>query len=118
MAPEQARGMAADRRADIWAFGVVLLEMLSGRPVFQGQTIADTIANILQREPDWNALPADTPAALRKLVKRCLTKAGLVPHLERAVLSRGAEHHERPLYERSGLRPRTASDRVRATAID
>ena len=74
MAPEQARGTAVDRRADVWAFGVVLFEMLSGRPVFEGQTVADTIANLLQREPDWNQLPPAAPAALRKLVKRCLTK--------------------------------------------
>jgi eukaryotic-like serine/threonine-protein kinase len=74
MAPEQARGMPVDRRADIWAFGVVLFEMLSARPVFEGQTIADTLVNVLERQPDWTQLPRQTPVELRKLVQRCLTK--------------------------------------------
>jgi serine/threonine-protein kinase len=74
MAPEQARGMPVDRRADIWAFGVVLFEMLSARRVFEGETVAVTLAKLLEREPDWSQLPARTPAALRKLVRRCLTK--------------------------------------------
>jgi serine/threonine protein kinase len=74
MAPEQARGLPVDRRADVWAFGVVLFEMLTARPVFEGQTVADTLVNVLQREPDWNQLPPQTPLALRKLVQRCLAK--------------------------------------------
>jgi serine/threonine-protein kinase len=74
MAPEQARGLTVDRRTDIWAYGVVLFEMLSSRPLFEGQTVADTIANVLQREPDWKQLPAGTPATLRTLVRRCLVK--------------------------------------------
>jgi len=74
MAPEQARGLAVDRRSDIWAYGVVLFEMLSSRPLFEGETVADTFANLLQREPDWTQLPAHTPAGLRTLVKRCLAK--------------------------------------------
>ena len=74
MAPEQARGKAVDRRADIWAFGVVLFEMLSASRVFEGETVTDTLAKLLEREPDWNLLPARTPVALRKLLHRCLTK--------------------------------------------
>ncbi|MCC6650970.1 MAG: serine/threonine-protein kinase [Candidatus Eisenbacteria bacterium] len=74
MAPEQARGKAVDRRADIWAFGVVLYEMLTGRQMFTGETVSDTIARILERQPDWSALPARTPARVRELLRRCLDK--------------------------------------------
>jgi serine/threonine-protein kinase len=74
MAPEQARGKAVDRRSDIWAFGVVLFEMLSARRVFEGETVTDSLVNVLERDPDWSLLPARTPIALRKLLQRCLTK--------------------------------------------
>ncbi|MEO5989274.1 MAG: protein kinase, partial [Candidatus Eisenbacteria bacterium] len=74
MAPEQARGKAVDRRADIWAFGVMLFEMLSARPLFGGETVSDTIARILEREPDWNLLPPQTPERVRELLRRCLEK--------------------------------------------
>jgi len=74
MAPEQARGKAVDRRADIWAFAVVLYEMLTGRLAFPGETVSDTIAALLARDPDWSALPASTPAPLRRLLRRCLEK--------------------------------------------
>ncbi len=74
MAPEQARGRAVDRRADVWAFGAVLFEMLSGRQLFAGETVSDTIARILEREPDWDALPARTPRRVRELLRRCLEK--------------------------------------------
>jgi serine/threonine protein kinase len=74
MSPEQARGRPVDRRADIWAFGVVLFEMLSARPVFAGETVTDTFAHLLEREPDWSQLPPRTPTALRKLLQRCLVK--------------------------------------------
>ena len=62
MSPEQARGKAVDKRTDIWAFGCVLYEMLAGHLAFKGETLSDTIAAILEREPDWGALPAATPA--------------------------------------------------------
>ena len=61
MSPEQARGQAVDKRTDIWAFGCVLFEMLSGRRPFGGDTITDTFVSILEREPDWTALPAEHP---------------------------------------------------------
>ncbi len=74
MSPEQARGRVVDRRTDIWSFGCVLYECLTGRALFQGETVSDLIARILEREPDWSALPANTPPRVRELLKRCLRK--------------------------------------------
>src|SRR4051812_34022637 len=74
MSPEQARGAPVDRRADIWAFGCVLFEMLSGRPPFAGKTLSDTIARVLERDPDWAALSASTPTRIRALLRSCLQK--------------------------------------------
>ena len=74
MSPEQARGKAVDKRTDIWAFGCVLYEMLTARPAFPGETVSDTIAAILEHEPDWTALPAQTPPNVRRLLQRCLEK--------------------------------------------
>src|SRR5688572_5579200 len=74
MSPEQARGRMVDRRTDIWAFGVVLFRMLTGGATFEGETVTDTLARILEREPEWEQLPAETPAPLRQLLQRCLTK--------------------------------------------
>jgi eukaryotic-like serine/threonine-protein kinase len=74
MAPEQARGRAVDRRADVWAFGCVLYEMLTGRRAFEGDEVTDTLAAILRGEPSWTALPASTPRALQRLLRRCLQK--------------------------------------------
>jgi serine/threonine protein kinase len=74
MSPEQARGKSVDKRADIWAFGCVLYEMLTGRVAFPGETLSDTIVAILDRSPDWAALPAGTPATLSRLLGRCLEK--------------------------------------------
>jgi len=75
MSPEQARGKEVDRRADVWAFGCVLYELLTGRQTFpQGETVADTLAGILAREPDWQALPADTPPKIRGLLERWCAK--------------------------------------------
>jgi serine/threonine protein kinase/Tol biopolymer transport system component len=74
MAPEQARGRAVDRRADIWAFGVVLYEMLTGQRAFPGDDISDVMASVLKTEPDWQAVPATTPAPVRRLLRRCLEK--------------------------------------------
>jgi serine/threonine protein kinase/Tol biopolymer transport system component len=74
MSPEQAKGKAVDRRADIWAFGVVLCEMLTGRRMYDGETVAETLARIIEREPDPTALPASTPEPVRHIIERCLTK--------------------------------------------
>jgi eukaryotic-like serine/threonine-protein kinase len=74
MSPEQARGAVVDKRTDIWAFGCVLYEMLTGRRAYAGDDITDDMGFILTREPDWNALPANTPAAVRRLLRRCLHK--------------------------------------------
>jgi eukaryotic-like serine/threonine-protein kinase len=74
MSPEQARGKPVDRRVDIWAFGVVLFEMLSGVRSFDGETISDVLAKVIEREPDWSSLPADTPRSVRVLLQQCLKK--------------------------------------------
>jgi eukaryotic-like serine/threonine-protein kinase len=74
MSPEQARGKVVDKRADIWAFGVVLYEMLSGRITFEGETVSDTLAAVLRADIDWSHLPADTPPKVRRLLQRCLER--------------------------------------------
>ena len=74
MSPEQARGKVADKRADIWAFGVVLYEVLTGRRLFAGDTVSDVLAAVLTRAPDLDALPRDTPSRIRHLLSRCLEK--------------------------------------------
>ncbi len=74
MSPEQARAKSVDKRADIWAFGVVLYEMLTGAQLFHGETVSDTLAAVLTRELDMKALPAETPNALRRLLRRCLER--------------------------------------------
>ena len=74
MSPEQARGKRVDRRADIWAFGVVLYEMLTGQRAFGGAEITDVLARVIEREPDLGRLPVGTPPAIRALLSRCLTK--------------------------------------------
>ena len=74
MAPEQARGTPVDKRADIWAFGCVLFEMLTGQRAFTGETLSDVLVRIIEHEPDWQTLPVRTPAAIRRLLRRCLEK--------------------------------------------
>ncbi len=74
MAPEQAKGKPVDRRADIWAFGCVLYEMLTGAMAFHGETVSDTLAAVIRSEPDWSMLPAATPVRVRVLLQRCLQK--------------------------------------------
>src|SRR5262245_27092810 len=74
MAPEQAKGRTADKRSDLWAFGCVVYEMLTGRRAFEGEDVSDTLATVLKSEPDWALLPSDTPPAIRILIERCLAK--------------------------------------------
>ena len=74
MSPEQARGKSLDKRTDVWSFGCVFYEALTGRTVFLGETVSDTIAKILEREPDWRTLPTRTPVLVRSLLRRCLAK--------------------------------------------
>ena len=75
MSPEQAQGKAADARSDIWAFGVVLYEMLTGKSGFGGDTAVEVLSNVLKADPDWTALPASAPPSIRSLLRRCLQKA-------------------------------------------
>ena len=74
MSPEQVRGSAVDRRSDIWAFGVVMYEMLAGMRLFTGESVSDIFAGVLRAELDWNALPSETPPAARRLLRRCLER--------------------------------------------
>ena len=74
MSPEQARGRAVDKRTDIWAFGCVLYEMLTGRRAFEGDDVTDTIAAVVTREPNWSAIPPETPMRVVDVARRCLVK--------------------------------------------
>src|SRR5215471_4603512 len=74
MSPEQVRGELVDNRTDVWGFGCVLFELLSGRQPFSGATIPDLIASVLKTDPDWSALPQDTPSRVRTFMQRCLQK--------------------------------------------
>src|SRR5262249_29108732 len=74
MSPEQARGQEVDARTDIWAFGCLLYEMLTGRPAFGGTTPSDTIGAVLTRDPEWRALPSRTPPGVRRTLRRCLQR--------------------------------------------
>ena len=104
MSPEQARGRTVDRRADIWAFGVVLYEMLTGRRLFEGDTVSDLLASVLKTDPDWSALPSGTPAPLRRLLGRCLVReprerlhdmADARLEIEEAIAGGGARRRDR-----------------------
>ena len=74
MSPEQARGQSVDKRTDIWAFGCVIFELLTGRKAFSGATVSDLLAAILTQEPRWPELPSDVPESIRALLRRCLEK--------------------------------------------
>jgi hypothetical protein len=78
MSPEQAKGQTADARSDVWAFGCLLFEMLTGRPLFAAPTTSEMLANVLTKEPDWGQLPLDTPESVRRLLRRCLQKSQTV----------------------------------------
>jgi serine/threonine protein kinase/Tol biopolymer transport system component len=115
MAPEQAKGKPADKRSDVWSFGCVLYEMLTGKRAFEGDDIADTLANVLKTEPDWTRLPATLTPAIRVLLRRCLAKdarqrcgdmaAVLIlleesTHLSPPVASSSAPAHTHALWQR------------------
>ncbi len=74
MSPEQAKGRQADKRSDVWAFGCVLYEMLTGKRAFEGEDVSDTLAAVLRGEPDQDRMPADVPASIRSLIDGCLKK--------------------------------------------
>src|SRR5262249_9111981 len=74
MSPEQAKGRTADKRSDVWAFGCVLYEMLTGTRAFEGDDVSDTLASVLKTEPDWSRLPPDLPLVVDAVLRRCLVK--------------------------------------------
>ena len=74
MSPEQARGQAVHKRGDIWAFGCVVFEMLTGRAAFARDTVTDTLVAVIEQQPDWQTLPASTPPHIVRLLRRCLEK--------------------------------------------
>jgi eukaryotic-like serine/threonine-protein kinase len=108
MSPEQARGLAVDKRTDVWAFGCVLFEMLTGHRAFAGETLSDVLVRIIEHEPDWQLLPVRTPAAVRRLLHRCLEKDPK-RRLDSAAVARieidEAAKEPRPGAEREGVRP-------------
>ncbi len=103
MSPEQARGKKVDRRADIWAFGVVLWEMLTGRRLFEGETVSDVMASILTQDPDLDALPAETPRSVRRLIGRCLRRDPKIRQRDmgdvRLTLFETGDDHDEPVVE-------------------
>jgi Tol biopolymer transport system component len=103
MSPEQARGKPADKRADIWAFGCVLYEMLTGRRVFEGDDVSDTIASVLRAEPDWGVLP-DVPDSINRLLRRCLEKDSRKRLHDIWDARLEIDEADRPLAERSVVR--------------
>ena len=117
MSPEQARGKAVDRRADVWALGCVLFECLTGRLAFEGETVSDVIARILEREPDWGALPASVPARLGDLVRRCLTKDAAERPRDIGDLRRELGAIALQLSPGSGVRPPAAASDVPSLAV-
>ena len=85
MSPEQAKGKVVDRRTDVWAFGAVLYEMLTGKKTFAGDDVTDTIAAVVRAEPDWSALSADVPARIGQVLRACLQKNRLYPSFPKGV---------------------------------
>jgi len=108
MSPEQARGKALDKRTDIWAFGCVLFEMLTGRRAFEGETVSDTLASVLRSDPDWSVLPAGVPPHVGALLRRCL---------ERDVTRRLRDIGEARLALSGAAPPATATIQVPASQI-
>jgi serine/threonine protein kinase len=114
MSPEQATGKAVDKRSDLWAFGVVLLEMLTGRPMFWGETVAHVLASVLS-EPDWTALPASTPPALCRLLRRSLEKDRYRRLSDIAKLTGSAASGRRPCRPKAQARAAAATAMTTAT---
>ena len=114
MSPEQAKGNTADRRTDIFAFGCVLYEMLTGRRVFEGDSLPEILARVIEREPDWKALPPALPPRIHELLRRCLEKD---PRSAGGTSATCASRSSRPLGSRRSLRHclSTQLDRSRAT---
>ena len=106
MAPEQAKGRPIDRRADIWAFGCVLYEMLTGRRPFEGGDVTDTLATILKTDPDWSRLPADLPSSVRRVLRRCLEKD---PRRRLSAIGDARLEFEEREDSAPGVRPRQSS---------
>ena len=108
MSPEQARGLSIDKRTDIWGFGCVLFEMLTGQRAFAGDTLSDVLVRIIEHEPDWQTLPVRTPAAIRRLLHRCLEKDPK-PRLDSAAVARieidEAAREPTAVVEAAGTRP-------------
>jgi Tol biopolymer transport system component/serine/threonine protein kinase len=115
MSPEQAKGLAVDKRTDIWAFGCVLFEMLTARLAFAGDTVSDTLVAILDREPDWARLPAATPLSVRTLLERCLRKDPR-QRLHDIADARIELHDVERMDDRAGRQLPHASDRTAITA--
>ena len=121
MAPEQAKGRPVDKRTDVWAFGCVLYEMLAGVRAFEGDDIAEALASVIKTEPDWTKLPADTPRAVRRLLRQCLRKdpkqripETSIARFELAEVIAGAEPHEIP---RAAARDAPSTWRTRTLAL-
>jgi len=126
MSPEQARGLQTDRRTDIWAFGCLLYEMLSGTRAFEGRTVSDVLASVLRDDPDFGRLPPATPAALVRLARRCLKKdpkerlqdiADARADLEEAIAAPGRQDGRVRLPARPGVRRALAASAVVAIVL-
>ena len=111
MSPEQVRGEEVDKRTDVWALGCVLFELLTSRRAFGGGTASDCVAAVLEREPDWSALPQATPASIRVLLRRCLQK-------DRAKRLRDIGDARFALEDASSTPEQVASGAARQTAVD
>ena len=115
MSPEQAKGRAVDKRADIWAFGVVLYEMLTGRSLFDGDSVAETIGLVATSDPDWTALPASTPASVRRLARAlpdARSETSIARHRRGAHRPRGARRSAGRTSDRSARRRAARADDV------
>ena len=121
MSPEQARGKFVDKRTDLWAFGCVLYEMLTAQRAFNGETVTDVLSAIVRAEPDWSALPADTPPSVTRLLRRCLAKDARVRQQSagdaRLDLDEALEGREERVPAATGRAPAAQTRRARALAI-